>query len=152
MKGNVLVMTIRECVWRSTIDIIWPFLSLYVLSLGGSYATIGIIMASGHAASARICWCFSYSSFTNTWQWLGVGMFAQNIVTFYFLALQALIADSLPPGKRGIGFAAKVAIPSAFSLVAPVVGSWLIDSFGIYRAMHGLYFASFWKCFFHIYY
>ena len=42
MRGNVLVMTVCECVWRSTIDIICPFLSLYVLKLGGSYETIGI--------------------------------------------------------------------------------------------------------------
>jgi hypothetical protein len=36
LRGNVLVMTVCECVWRSPIDIIWPFLSLYVLDLGGS--------------------------------------------------------------------------------------------------------------------
>ncbi|MCW4011775.1 MAG: MFS transporter, partial [Candidatus Bathyarchaeota archaeon] len=29
-------------------------------------------------------------------------------------------------------------------LAAPVVGGWLIDTYGINRAMHGLYFASFW--------
>jgi hypothetical protein len=35
LRGNVLVITVCECVWRSSIDIIWPFLSLYVLDLGG---------------------------------------------------------------------------------------------------------------------
>jgi MFS family permease len=168
MKGNVLVMTICECVWRSTIDIIWPFLPLYVLSLGGKYETIGIIMAIGNAASlilyplggyiadfqgriklisymtfAYAC-AFLIPAFTNSWQWLGVGMFVQSLATFYFPARQALVADSLPPDKRGIGFAATVAIPSAFGLAAPVVGGWLIDTIGINRAMHGLYFVSFW--------
>ncbi len=168
MKGNVLVMTVCECVWRSTIDIIWPFLSLYVLSLGGSYETIGIIMAIGNAASlilyplggyiadyqgriklisymtfAYAC-AFLIPAFTNSWQWLGVGMFVQSLVTFYFPARQALVADSIPPAKRGIGFAATVAIPSAFGLAAPVIGGWLIDTYGISRAMRGLYFASFW--------
>ena len=168
MKGNVLVMTICECVWRSTIDIIWPFLSLYVLSLGGSYETVGQLMSIGTAASlilyplggyiadyqGRIkliaymtfgyACAFLIPAFTNTWQWLGVGMFVQSLVTFYFPARQALVADSIPPAKRGIGFAATVAIPSAFGLAAPVVGGWLIDTYGISRAMHGLYFASFW--------
>jgi len=51
LRGNVLVMTVCECVWRSSIDIIWPFLSLYVLDLGGSYETIGLIMALGNLAS-----------------------------------------------------------------------------------------------------
>ncbi|MCB2173275.1 MFS transporter, partial [archaeon] len=105
MKGNVLVMTICECVWRSTIDIIWPFLSLYVLSLGGSYETVGQLMSIGTAASlilyplggyiadyqGRIkliaymtfgyACAFLIPAFTNTWQWLGVGMFVQSLVT-----------------------------------------------------------------------
>jgi DHA1 family multidrug resistance protein B-like MFS transporter len=161
-------MTICECVWRSTIDIIWPFLPLYVIHLGGNYETIGIIMSIGNAASlilyplggyiadyqgriklisymtfAYAC-AFLIPAFTNSWQWLAVGMFVQSLVTFYFPARQALVADSIPPAKRGIGFAATIAIPSAFGLAAPIVGGLLIDNYGINRAMHGLYFISFW--------
>jgi MFS family permease len=167
MRGNILVMTVCECVWRSTIDIIWPFLSLYVLSLGGSYQTVGQIMAIGNLAAlifyplggyiadyqGRIkliaYMTFAYGvaflipAFTSTWQWLAVGMFVQNIVTFYFPARQALIADSIPPEQRGIGFAATAAIPSAFGLAAPVVGSWLIETYGIKEAIRGLYLAGF---------
>lgn len=168
MKGNVLVMTVCECVWRASIDIIWPFLPLYVLHLGGSYETIGLIMAGGNLASmilyplggyiadyqgrikliAYMTFIYGVSflipAFTNSWQWLAVGMFVQSLVTFYFPARQALIADSIPPEKRGIGFAATVAIPSAFGIAAPVIGGWLIDNIGISRAMHGLYFMGFW--------
>ena len=168
MKGNVLVMTVCECVWRASIDIIWPFLPLYVLHLGGSYETIGLIMAGGNLASmilyplggyiadyqgrikliAYMTFIYGASflipAFTNSWQWLAVGMFVQSLVTFYFPARQALIADSIPPEKRGIGFAATVAIPSAFGIAAPVIGGWLIDNIGIRRAMRGLYFMGFW--------
>jgi len=167
MQGNVLVMTVCECIWRSTIDIIWPFLSLYVLELGGSYETIGVIMAVGSVASmifyplggyiadyqGRIklisYMTFAYGvgflipAFTDTWQWLAVGMFVQSVVTFYFPARQALIADSIPPEKRGMGFAATAAIPSAFGIAAPFVGGWLIETFGIMRALRGLYFCGF---------
>ncbi|MES0325935.1 MAG: MFS transporter [Candidatus Bathyarchaeia archaeon] len=167
MKGNVLVMTICECIWRATVDIIWPFLPLYVIELGGSYETIGIIMAVGNAASlilypvggfiadyqGRIklisTMTFVYgigfliNGFADTWQWLAVGMFVQSLVTFYFPARQALIADSIPPVKRGIGFATTVAIPSAFGMAAPVIGSYLIDRFGMIPAMKGLYIMSF---------
>ncbi len=167
MRGNVLVLTICECVWRSTIDIIWPFLSLYVLDLGGSYETIGFIMAVGNLASmifyplggyiadyqGRIklisYMTFAYGAafliptFTRTWQWLAVGMFVQSLATFYFPARQALIADSIPPEKRGIGFAATAAIPSAFGIAAPVLGGWLIEAIGIGRAIRGLYLSAF---------
>jgi len=167
MKGNVLVMTVCECVWRTTIDIIWPFLSLYVLSLGGDYETIGVIMAVGNLASLILYplggyiadyqgrikligyMTFAYGAaflipaFTNTWQWLAVGMFVQSLVTFYFPARTALIADSIPPEQRGIGFAATIAIPSAFGIGAPFIGGWLIETMGMSRAMHGLYLSGF---------
>ncbi len=49
--GHILVMTVCECIWRSSIDIIWPFLPLYVLELGGSYETISLIMTVGNLAN-----------------------------------------------------------------------------------------------------
>ena len=167
MKGNILVMTICECVWRTTVDVIWPFLPVYVIELGGNYETIGIIMAIGNAASlilypvggyiadyqgriklistmTFIYGCaFLIPAFTNTWQWLAVGIFIQSLVSFYFPARQALIADSIPPVKRGIGFSTTVAIPSAFGLAAPIIGAYLIDRFDMIPAMKGLYFMSF---------
>lgn len=167
MKGNVLVMTVCECVWRSTVDVLWPFLPLYIKFLGGSNETIGVIMAVGNAASlilypvgghiadyqGRIkliatmtfvyACAFLIPAFTNTWEWLAVGMFIQSLVSFYFPARQALIADSIPPVKRGIGFATTVAIPSAFGMAAPIIGSYLIDTYTIGPAMKGLYFVSF---------
>jgi MFS family permease len=167
MRGNVLVMTVCECVWRMTIDVLWPFLSMYVLSLGGSYETIGLVMAAGNLASLILYplggyiadyqgrikligyMTFAYGAaflipaFTNSWQWLGVGMFAQSLVTFYFPARTALIADSLPPEKRGIGFAATTAIPSAFGIGAPFIGGWLIENFGMGGTIHGLYLSGF---------
>ncbi|HDJ22015.1 MAG TPA: MFS transporter, partial [Candidatus Bathyarchaeota archaeon] len=103
MRGNVLVMTVCECVWRSSIDIIWPFLPLYVLSLGGEYETIGVIMSIGNLASLILYplggyvadyqgriklisyMTFAYAcgflipAFTNSWQWLAVGMFVQSL-------------------------------------------------------------------------
>ena len=51
LRGNALIMTVCECVWRSTVDIVVPFVSLYVLELGGSYQTIGYIMSGASLAS-----------------------------------------------------------------------------------------------------
>lgn len=49
MRGNVPLMTICECIRRSTLDLIWPFLSPYVLALGGSYETLGSTMTAARA-------------------------------------------------------------------------------------------------------
>ncbi|OGD55082.1 hypothetical protein A3K78_07895 [Candidatus Bathyarchaeota archaeon RBG_13_52_12] len=167
LRGNVLVMTVCECVMRSTIDIIWPFLSLYVLELGGSYQTIGLIM-SGASLGSLILYplggyiadyqgrikLIGYMTFVyavallitglgESWQWLALGLFFLNLTTFYWPAIQALIADSIPPRQRGIGFAVIEAIPTGFGLIAPVTGAWLINSLGMRTAMKGLFLGSF---------
>ncbi len=167
MKGNVLTLTICSILWRISIDIIWPFLALYIMALGGEYETIGQVMAIGNLASlilyplggyiadyqgrikvmAYMTYVYSLTFlifvFTDSWIWVGVGMFAQSLITFYIPAMQALMADSLPPGKRGIGFAATMAIPSAFGIASPILGGWLIDVLGIKPAVKGLYLAGF---------
>jgi len=152
---------------RSTIDIIWPFLSLYVLELGGSYQTIGLIM-SGASLGSMILYplggyiadyqgrikLIGYMTFVyavallitglgESWQWLALGLFFLNLTTFYWPAIQALIADSIPPRQRGIGFAVIEAIPTGFGLIAPVTGAWLINSLGMRTAMKGLFLGSF---------
>ncbi len=167
MRGNILVMTVCESMWRISTDVVWPFLSLYVLYLGGSYETVGLVMAFGNLASmilyplggyiadyqGRIkiigymtigyAASFLIPAITNSWQWLAVGMFAQSFVSFYFPAMQALRADSIPPGQRGIGFATTMAIPSAIGIASPMIGGWMIETFGMSRAVHGLYLLGF---------
>ena len=163
MRGNILVITICECLFRVSIDIIWPFLSLYVLSLGGSYETIGLIMAAGNIASiilyplggyiadrqGRIkiisymtflmAATFLIPAFTNSWELLAVGMLIQSFFTFYFPVLGALKADSIPPDQRGIGFATVMAIPNAVGIASPLLGGWLIEIWGMNRAIKFLF-------------
>lgn len=167
MKGNVLTLTVCSILWRVSIDVIWPFLALYIMALGGEYETIGQVMAIGNLASlilyplggyiadhqgrikimAYMTFVYSFTFlifvFTDSWVWVGVGMFAQSLITFYIPAMQALMADSLPAGSRGIGFAATMAIPSAFGIASPIIGGWLIDTLGIKPAVKGLYLLGF---------
>jgi len=167
MKGNVLTLTVCSILWRVSIDVVWPFLALYIMALGGEYETIGQVMAIGNLASlilyplggyiadhqgrikimAYMTFVYSFTFlifvFTDSWVWVAVGMFAQSLITFYIPAMQALMADSLPAGSRGIGFAATMAIPSAFGIASPIIGGWLIDTLGIKPAVKGLYLLGF---------
>ncbi len=167
LRGNVLVMTVCECIWRSSVDIIWPFLSLYVLELGGSYETIGLIMSGASFGSMLLyplggyiadyqgrikligymtfvyAIAFLITGFGESWQWLALGLFLQNLTTLYWPAIQALMADSIPPNERGVSYAALESIPNAFGLLSPVIGAWLIGFFGMRTAMRGLFFTSF---------
>jgi len=167
LRGNTLVMTVCECIWRSTVDIVVPFVSLYVLELGGNYQTIGFIMSGASFASMLLyplggyiadyqgrikligymtfmyAFAFLVTGLGDSWQWLALGMFLQNLTTFYWPAIQALMADSIPPRQRGIGFATIETIPAAFGLIAPLAGAFFISSFGMRTAMRGLYFSAF---------
>ena len=129
-------MTICECIWRSSVDIIWPFLSLYVLELGGSYETIGLIMSGASFGSMLLyplggyiadyqgrikligymtfvyAIAFLITGFGESWQWLALGLFLQNLTTLYWPAIQALMADSIPPNERGVSYAALESIPN----------------------------------------
>jgi len=137
------------------------------MALGGEYETIGQVMAVGNLASmllyplggyiadyqgrikvmAYMTYVYAFTFlifvFTESWLWVAVGMFMQSLVTFYIPAMQALMADSIPADKRGIGFAATMAIPGAFGVASPLIGGWLIDQIGIKTAIKGLYGAGF---------
>lgn len=167
MRGNVLILTVCSTLWRVSVDIVWGYLSLYIIALGGEYETIGQVMAVGNVASMLLyplggyladyqgrikvmgymtyvyAFTFLIYVFTDTWQWVAVGIFMQSFVTFYFPAMQALMADSIPEDKRGLGFAATMAIPGAFGIASPLIGGWLIDVYGIRRAFQALYLAGF---------
>ena len=167
MRGNVLVLTVCSSLWRISIDIIWGYLSLYVIALGGEYETIGQVMAIGNIASmllyplggyiadyegrikvmAYMTYVYAFTFlifvFTSSWQWVAVGMFMQSLVTFYIPAMQALMADSIPAHQRGLGFAATMAIPGAFGIASPLLGGWLINKIGVKTAVKGLYAVGF---------
>jgi MFS family permease len=167
LKGNPMVLIVCECVWRSTVDIVIPFVSLYVLELSGNYQTIGFITSIASLASILLYplggyiadyqgrikligymtfmygVAFLITGLGESWQWLALGMFVQSLVTFYWPAIQALTADSIPPYQRGIGYATIEAIPAAFGLIAPLTGAFLIGLLGMRTAMRGLYFSAF---------
>lgn len=93
MRGNVLVLTVCSSLWRISIDIIWSYIGLYVIALGGEYETIGQVMAIGNLASTLLyplggyiadyegrikimaymtyvyAFTFSIFVFTSSWQW-----------------------------------------------------------------------------------
>jgi len=146
------VLTVCRTVWSVSQSIAWPYFSLFVLALGGSAKEIGLITAiggmaglilypvGGYVADRRgrvrlvglstFLYAFSILFSAVAWRWevLALGQFIQGLVTFYVPAMNAIMADSLPPGQRGIGFATTMAIPGAVGIIMPYVGGHLIDN------------------------
>ncbi len=151
MKGNILVLTVCRVIWTVSQSLAWPYFSLYILALGGTVREVGLIRAigglagmilfpvGGYVADRRgrvrlvgvstFLYAFSIIFFAVAWRWeiLALGQFIQQLVLFYVPAMNAIMADSLPPRQRGIGFATTMAIPGAIGIIMPYVGGYLID-------------------------
>ncbi len=159
MKGNILVLTVSRIIWSMSMSIVFPYLSLYILELGGSKPIIGIVNAlgglagmllypvggyiadkSGRAKLVGVATFLLASSFllfifAPTWQWLAVGIVYQQLVLFYMPALNAIMADSIPVGARGRILSLTIAIPEAVRIFVPYIGGWLIAVYTLRPAM-----------------
>ena len=163
MRGNLLVFTLGDVMRQLSMFITFPFFSLYVLALGGSNVDIGIVNALRPLASLFIYPVAGYLSdrhsrvriitttgyFTSfiwlffalarDWRMLAIGNLLLGLMTFYFPAANALMADSLPPDRRGVGYSLWIAVPSAVGIMTPYIGGYLTTYMGVIPAMRILY-------------
>lgn len=163
LRGNVLVLTLGTVIRQLSLFITFPFFSLYVQELGGSMVDIGIVNSlrplaamfiypiAGALADSygrvKIIVAMGYLNavlyilymLAPDWRFLAVATLLNGLLVFTFPASSALLADSLPPGLRGRGFAAITAIPGFVGILSPFVGGYLISVHGVERAMRLLY-------------
>ena len=163
LKGNVLVITVTRILGMFSRSAAFPYFSLYVLALGGDPAKIGFISSlrplagflifplAGFVADrtgrVRLIVVVGYLSasiyllyvFASNWVILAIGSFLLGMIVFQFPAQSALMADSLSPKQRGIGFATSSAIPGAVAVTAPYLAGYLIDAMGVETAARYLY-------------
>ncbi len=159
IKGNVLVLTVSSVLWSVSDTITYAYLSLYILSLGGDYITIGVVNSvaaisaivlypvGGYIADkagrakliglSTLLYTSSYALFAiaTTWQIVAFAMVYQQVVLFYMPAINALMADSIPVGSRGRMYALTVGFPEAVRVVTPYLGGYLIAVLTLQPAM-----------------
>jgi MFS family permease len=152
--GNVLVLTVCRALWNLSTAISTPYLSLYILALGGSPVEVGFVNSLGLIAGmflypvggylgdlkgrvklVSISTYFYSLSFilfviAQSWTMIALGQFLSQLLLFYSPAMNALMADSLPPNVRGKGFATAMALPNSVGIVAPYLGGLLIAFYG----------------------
>ena len=160
---NVLVLTISRSLGFFARNSVFPYASLYVLLLGGTSADVGFINAlrplafiviipvAGFLADqqgrvkiiavATYLSALTYLFFITAthWSMLAIGNFIAGLIVFHFPAQSAVMADSLPSQRRGLGFAIYSAIPGAVAVIAPFFGGFLIDQLGTDTAVRYLY-------------
>jgi MFS family permease len=151
---NVYVLSITMGIM--TLFFGWQqFQSLYVYSLGATYFQVGIffsIASLAHALSGipaslvsdkrgrkkfvvagTFINGFVYMGYAlcNTWFLLMIPLFIQNLIhAAYINPMNALLAESAPPEKRGIANGAFQAIAGVISFFAPLIAMVVILHFG----------------------
>ncbi|MCW4051172.1 MAG: MFS transporter [Candidatus Bathyarchaeota archaeon] len=155
IQGNVKILMLCRVLWSASTSIIYPFFSLYILALGGTSTEIGLINSLGILAGmvlypvggyiadkagrvkligySTLLYTFAHLFFVvaNDWRVIALGQFFGQLFLFYMPAMNALEADSLPPGVRGRGFAIMMTVPGAVRIIAPIFGGYIIEWFQI---------------------
>ena len=165
VRGNILVLTISGSLGMFSRSMVFPYVPLYVLSLGGDPEQVGIVYALGplggllmfpiagyladHMNRPRLIALAGYFSavmllinaVAPTWEWVAAARLLQGLAVFHFPASSAIIADSLPPEHRGRGMATMAAMAGTVALFAPYLAGTTLDAWGVERGMRILYVA-----------
>jgi len=155
LRGNVGVLMLCRFIW-SISRMAQTYLSLFVLNLGGSNVTLGLMNSLGSVAqfimlpiggyladsvSDRIkvigigttCLALSYLIYMlapNATMIL-IGAFIINLCFFHSPSQSALMAASLRPVQRSLGYAFIQAVERGTPMIIAVFGGILLEIYGI---------------------
>jgi len=155
IQGNFLLLIISWLIMDFAGEMPATYYGLYVKALGGSAATVGLIGFASMISQALVQfpggyladkygrrWLISTMTFgvalsyafyalAPNWQIIMAGAIISNLCLIYRPALIAVIMDSLPPEKRGMGFSIINLIASVSTTPAPLIAGWLLTKYGL---------------------
>lgn len=136
------------------------YYSLYVLELGATETILGMIGLFSFLALASmqfpggyladkfgrkwiissmtfgVALCYIFYAIAPSWHLILIGAVLMSLFnSTYQPALMAMLADSLPPEKRGMGFSIIMLITSASTTPGPLVAALLYNQFGLVQGM-----------------
>jgi MFS family permease len=153
-KGNYLVLVVSWIFMDFAGEIPGAYYPLYVKDLGGNEAIIGFIGFIAFLCIAAVQfpggyladkygrrWLISTMTFgvalsyifyalAPSWEFIMLGVMAQNLCLIYQPALFSMISDSLPPEKRGMGISITQLIASVSTTPGPAVAAFLYTLYG----------------------
>lgn len=156
LHGNFLVVTLSLCwitFWRGIFN---PYIGIYFIEgLEGTYFLLGSLLAFGRLSLALGgipggYFCDHYGRrkmmvvgghITTLTSFIAALTFDLNLffvgyVSFYLSlfwapAEQAVLMDSIPPQKRGLGFALNITITGIALMISNYVGGWIYTYYGV---------------------
>lgn len=162
IRGNILINTVTIAIILVTSAIPYTYYPKYIEGLGGSPYIVGIIGFAAYATLAlvqipggyladkhgrrklTVIMTFAISityflfSIAPNWQSFLIATVLQNLFMIYQPALQALVADSTPPERRGLGFSI-INLLHYVSIPSPIIAGILAVEFGLITGMQIAY-------------
>jgi len=78
-------------------------------------------------------------AFAPTWEFILIGSIIHSLCLIYQPALFAMVQDSLPPERRGMGSSLIQLIHGAFNTPGPIFAGFLLIAFGLVNSMRIIY-------------
>lgn len=160
IKGNYATLVVSWILIDFAMELPATYYSLYVLKLGATETILGMIGLFSFLALASMQfpggyladkfgrkWIVSTMTFgvalsyvfyavAPSWHFILVGAILMSFFnSIYQPALMAMIADSVPSERRGMGFSIIMLITSASTTPGPFVAGVLYNSFGLVNGM-----------------
>ena len=154
IRGNYLILIMSWVLMDFAGELPGTYYADYVIQLGGSATILGVIQLVSMLCLASVQfpggyladkygrrWLISTLTFgvalsyvfyasAPSWHFILIGAAIQNLCLLYQPALMAMMADSLPPEKRGMGFSILNLIMSVSTTPAPMVALFLVSTYG----------------------
>jgi MFS family permease len=165
VSGNYRILIISWVIMDIAMETPVPYYQPYVQALGGQEfpMALGIIGCANFLAMAAVAFpggyladkygrrwlittmtfgmAFSYLFFAlaPSWHFVLIGTTIQGLCLIYQPALFAMVQDSLPPERRGVGTSLIQMIHGTFNTPGPVIGGLLLLAFGLILGMRIVY-------------
>jgi MFS family permease len=164
IKGNYTIIVLSWILIDFAGEIPATYYALYVLKLGATETILGIIGFAGFLSLASMQfpggyladkfgrkWLVSSMTFgvalsfilyalAPSWPFILIGVILTNFFnSIYQPALMAIVSDSLPSERRGMGFGLIMLIASTSTTPGPLVAVLLYNQFGLELGMRAAY-------------
>jgi len=155
LRGNFLILMVTWVLMRMALRTALPYEALFIRALGADETVIGLMMSAYQAVlclsiipgsyiadrwgrkhitavmTTGLGLSYLFYCFAPSWHLILAGMLVAAVCRVYGPALSAITADSIPPGRRGMGYSMTRVLPDALALASPLIGAFLIEEFGL---------------------
>ena len=163
ITGNYRILVVSWILMDLAMEMPVPNFQYYVQNLGGTGVALGLIGLANFLAMAAVAlpggyladkygrrWLITTMTFgmalswlffalAPAWHFILLGAVVSSLCLIYQPALFAMVQDSLPPERRGMGSSIIQLIHGTFNTPGPIIAGFLLLQFGLVPSMRIIY-------------